>query len=191
MAKESERLEQEFIATTREKTGKDVSEWLRVISTSGETKPNAILNWLKQNHQLNHMQANFLSGIYLNDGKPVFDHKVLFDKLFADKSDLQPVYDALKQAVSQQLPDALFIPTKAYISIEAKRCFACATLTKNNIRVGLDLGTAPFDDYVQKARSLGAMPNLTHMVEVSVPGDVNSDLLTAIQQAYNNAHKVK
>lgn len=191
MAKESERLEQEFIATAREKTGKDIVEWMKVIGSSGESKPNAILNWLKQTHNLNHMQANFLSGIYLNDGKAVFDHKVLFAKLFVGKEPLLEVYKPLEEAIHKQLSDALFISTKTYVSIEAKRCFACATLTKNLIRVGLDLGDLPFGDYVQKGRSLGAMPNLTHMVEISTPTDVNSELIGYVQQAYNNAHKVK
>jgi hypothetical protein len=191
MAKESERLEREFISTAREKTGKDVAQWMQVIASSGETKPNAILNWLKQTHNLNHMRANFLSGIYLNDGKPVFDHKVLFAKLFEGKVGLLDVYRPLEQAIQTKLPDALFIPTKTYISIEAKRCFACATLTKNTIRVGLDLGDRPFDDTVQKARSLGAMPNLTHMVEIASAADVADDLITYVQQAYNNAHKLK
>jgi hypothetical protein len=191
MAKESERLEREFIATAREKTGKDITEWMKVIGSSGETKPNAILNWLKQTHNLNHMQANFLSGIYLNDGKPVFDHKVLFVKLFTGKEALLEVYKPLEAAIHKRLPDALFIPTKAYVSIEAKRCFACATLTKNLIRVGLDLQDLPFGDTVQKAKSLGVMPNLTHMVEISTPSDVNSELIGYVQQAYNNAHKVK
>jgi hypothetical protein len=191
MAKESERLEREFIASVRQKTGKDLTEWMSVISSSGESKPNAILNWLKQTHNLNHMQANFLSGIYLNDGKPVFDHQVLFAKLFEGKQLLLSVYRPLERAVQNQIPDALFIPTKTYISIEAKRCFACATLTKNTIRVGLDLGDLPFDDYLQKARSLGAMPNLTHMVEITTPTDVNDNLITYVQQAYNNAHRSK
>ncbi len=191
MAKESERLEREFIATAREKTGKELAAWMQVIGSRGETKPNAILNWLKQTHNLNHMQANFLSGIYLNDGKPVFDHKVLFAKLFESKGPLLAVYKSLETAIQKRLSDALFIPTKTYVSIEAKRCFACATLTKNTIRVGLDLGDLPFDDYVQKARSLGAMPNLTHMVEISTAVDVNDELIGYVQQAYNNAHKLK
>lgn len=188
MAKDSERLEREFIATAREKTGKDIPEWLDVIKGSGESKPNAILNWLKETHKLNHMQANFLSGMYLNDGKPVYDQQVLFAKLFDGKDHLRGMYDALEKATAAKLPDALFIPTKTYVSIEAKRCFACATLTKTNIRVGLDLGDLPFDDYTQKARSLGAMPNLTHMVEITTPDDVNERLLSVVGQAYTNAH---
>src|SRR6185369_15372006 len=101
MAKESERLEREFIASAREKTGKDVAEWMQVIGGSGETKPNAILNWLKQTHNLNHMQANFLLGIYLNNGKPVFDHKVLFARLFEGKAGLLDVYKSLEQAIQK------------------------------------------------------------------------------------------
>ncbi len=191
MAKESERLEREFIASVQEKTGKDLVEWMSIIRGSGESKPNAILNWLKQTHNLNHMQANFLSGIYLNDGQPVFDHQALFTKLFEGKQLLLSVYKPLERAIQKQLPDALFIPTKTYISIEAKRCFACATLTKNTIRVGLDLEDFPFNDYVQKARSLGAMPNLTHMIEIVTPEDVNDQLVGYVQQAYNNAYKSK
>jgi hypothetical protein len=188
MAKDSQRLEQGFIATVQDKTGKSLSVWMAVIGQSGLDKPNAILKWLKENHQLNHLQANFLSGIYLNDGEPMFNHEKLFEKLFADKAHLLPLYESLQQAIAGQLKDAEFIPTKAYVSIEAKRCFACAILTKNNIRVGLDLGDLPFDEYTQKAKSLGAMPNLTHMVEISEPSQVNEQLLGFVQQAYHNAH---
>lgn len=190
MARDSQRLEQEFIATAQEKTGKAVPEWMAVIQTSGLDKPNAILNWLKTEHKLNHMQANFLSGIYLNDGKPVFDYAVLFQKLFDGKADLLPIYKALEKQIRAHLPDDVdLIPTKTYVSIEGKRCFACATLTKKTIRVGLDLSEIPFDDYVQKAKSLGAMPNLTHMVEIQAPPDVNERLMGYMQQAYQNAHK--
>jgi hypothetical protein len=191
MAKDSQRLEQEFIATAQQKTGRDVPEWMSVIQTSGLDKPNAILKWLKEEHKLNHLQANFLSGIYLNDGKPVFDYDVLFKKLFEGKEDLLPLYQTLETAIASTLPEAEFIPTKAYVSIEGQRCFACATLTKKNIRVGLDLGEEPFGEYTQKAKSLGAMPNLTHMVEIETPSEVNDRLLGYVQQAYQNAHKKK
>jgi hypothetical protein len=71
MARDSQRLEQEFIASAREKTGKTVEEWIKVIRSTGLDKPKAIIDWLKQTYKLNHSQATFLSGIYLNDGKPV------------------------------------------------------------------------------------------------------------------------
>jgi hypothetical protein len=188
MAKDSQRLEQEFIANAKQNTGRDVSEWMTVIGSSGLDKPNAILNWLKEAHKLNHMQANFLSGIYLNDGKPVFDYEVLFAKLFDGKANLLPLYEILQRGIAGRLPEAEFIPTKAYVSIEGKRCFACATMTKSSIRVGLDLGDQPFDEYTQKAKSLGAMPNLTHMVEISEAAQVDDRLLGFVETAFTRVH---
>jgi hypothetical protein len=67
--------------------------------------------------------------------------------------------------------------------------FGCATLTKTLIRVGLDLGDEPFGDYVQKAKSLGAMPNVTHMIEVTQAGEVDARLLGYVEQAYKRVHK--
>lgn len=189
MAKDSQRLEQEFIATVRDKTGKDLSEWMRVIQTSNLDKPSAILKWLKEQHGLNHLQANFLAGIYLNDGQPVYDYEALFAKLFEDRDALLPLYKALEKAIQSKLPDAAFIPTKAYVSIEDKKCFACATLTKQSIRVGLDLGELPYDEYLQKAKSLGAMPNITHMVEINALTQVSDRLTSYVEQAYKRNHK--
>ncbi|MEP7291660.1 MAG: DUF5655 domain-containing protein [Chloroflexota bacterium] len=188
MAKDSQRLEQEFITTAKEKTGRDVPDWMSVIAASGLDKPNAILSWLKEAHKLNHLQANLLSGIYLNDGKPVFDYDVLFARIFDGKAQLKPLYEALQSGIAARVPEAEFIPTKAYVSIEGKRCFSCATLTKSNIRVGLDLGDLPFDEYTQKAKSLGAMPNLTHMVEIVEPSQVDDRLLGLVEKAYTRAH---
>jgi hypothetical protein len=190
MAKDAQRLEQEFIASAREKTGRDVPEWMTVIGTTGLDKPNAILKWLKENHKLNHLQANMLAGIYMNGGQPVYDYDALFAKLFDGREHLRRLYEALQSGIAQQVPEAEFIPTKTYVSIEGKRCFACATLTKNNIRVGLDLGDLPFDDYVQKAKSLGAMPNLSHMVEIDGPSQVDERLLGYVSRAYARAHKL-
>ncbi|MFN8376428.1 MAG: DUF5655 domain-containing protein [Anaerolineae bacterium] len=189
MARDSQRLEQEFIATCQAKTGRDLGEWMTVIAAAGLDKPNAILKWLKDEHKLNHMQANFLSGIFVNDGKPVFDYEVLFARLFEGKEALLPIYQALEQQVKAHLPDADFVPTKSYLSLEGKRVFGCATLTKSLIRVGLDLGDEPFGAYVQKAKSLGAMPNVTHMVEIAQPGDVSDTLVGYVERAYQRVHK--
>ena len=54
--------------------------------------------------------------------------------------------------------------------------------------MGLDLGETPIDDYVQKAKGLGAMPNLTHMIEIAVSTQVDERLLGYVKKAYTQAH---
>ena len=189
MAKDSQRLEQEFIASAKEKTGHAVPDWMDIIKGSKQSKQTEIVKWLKAEHGLNHMQAQFLAGMYFNDGKPVYDYEVMFAKLFADKDHLMPAYRALEEQVTEALDDVVFVPTLNYVSIEGKKIFACATFMKDVIRVGLDLGSTPFGDVVQKAKGLGAMPNLTHMIEIAAPSQVNDSLAGYMRQAYDRTHR--
>lgn len=189
MARGSDRLEQEFIATAKAKTGHDMAEWMAIIQAAGiEEKPNTILKWLKETHGLNHAQANWLAGVYLNDGKPVYDYPVMWQKLFAGKETLREWYDELAGRVTAELEDVEFIPTKSYASVEGRKIFACVTPTKSTLRVGLDLGNHPFDEIIQKAKGLGAMPNLTHMIEITSPADLNDSLVDYFRQAYRKVH---
>jgi hypothetical protein len=94
----------------------------------------------------------------------------------------------IERRVLLVLEDVEFIPTKSYVSVEGKKIFACVTPTKNTLRVGLDLGDHPFDEPVQKAKGLGAMPNLTHMIEVREHEDINDALIEYFLQAYRKVH---
>ena len=190
MAKDSQAIEQEFIDTVVEKTGHTLAEWMDIIRSTGLSKSKEIHTHLKDNYPLNYAQATFLMGIYMNDGQPVYNPQVLFAKLFDGKQALLPIYEAFKAQVNSQLPSVVFAPTKSYISIEDKKIFACATMTPKLMRVGLDLGDIPFGEYVQKAKSLGAMPNLTHMIEVSSVNNVNNTLIQYVQQAHKRNHPV-
>lgn len=189
MARGSQERELEFIENAKETTGYSVEEWMSVIEGEGlEPKANTILKHLKANHGLNHLQANYLSGIFLNDGKPVYNYEVLFANLFDGNGQWQAVYDSLKEQVTAQFDDVVFIPTKAYISIEGQKIFGCAKLTKKTIRYGLDLGDTAFEGRVQKAKGLGAMPNITHMVELQSAEEIDAEILHLTQQAFDRVH---
>lgn len=190
MARGSQERELEFIATAKDSTGHSVDEWMTIIDNAGlEPKPNTILKHLKANHDLNHLQANYLANLYLNDGNPVYNYENLFAKLFDGNEQWLPVYESLTEQVTPLFDDVVFIPTKAYVSIEGEKIFGCAKLTKKAIRYGLDLGAMPFKGRVQKAKGLGAMPNITHMVELQSADEIDADLLQLTQQAFERVHK--
>lgn len=189
MARGSQEREIEFIETAKDKTGYSITEWMDIVSKAGlEPKPNTILKHLKASHDLNHMQANFIAGIYLNDGQPVFNYDIMFSKLFDGKEHLRPIYDALEAQVVPRFDDVVFVPTKAYISIEGQKIFGCAKLTKKTLRYGLDLGDIPFEGIVKKAAGLAAMPNITHMIELATPDDITDEVLVLTDTAFNRVH---
>lgn len=190
MARGSQERELEFIETAKEKTGHSITEWMAIIDGSAvDAKQNSILKHLKSEHGLNHLQANYLAGIYLNDGQPVFNYEVMLGKLFAGKNEKwQPLYGALKNMLQEQFDDVVCIPTKAYISIEGQKIFGCAKLTAKTVRYGLDLGGVPMKGRVQKAKGLGAMPNITHMIELTSEADLDDELRGLTQQAFARVH---
>lgn len=190
MAKEARELEQAFITSLADETGANLAEWMSVLESAGLQKNNEIVKWLKSEKDFNHMQASMLAGIFLNGGEPVFHYPTLFRKLFAGKEQQRPLYDAIAAELQADLPGILFIPTKTYVSIEAERVFGCAKVNKANIRVGLDLGDEPFGDYVRKGVGLGAMPNITHMIELNDLAQIDDRLAAYVRQAYERARGV-
>ena len=188
MAKEAFEQERTFIETAETATGKSIDDWMTAIKASGNDKNNAIIKWIKDAHSLNHMQAAILAGIYLNDGQPVFVPEVLFKKLFDGKASQQPLYQALEARIKAEIDAVLFIPTKTYVSLEDNRVFGCVKINKTNLRIGLDLGDRAFDDYVQPAKGLGAMPNIGHMIEISNEAAITAELVGYVRQAYERAH---
>lgn len=189
MARGSQERELEFIESAKDTTGHTIEEWIGIVDDAGlEPKTNTLIKHLKTAHKLNHLQASTITGIYLNDGKPVYNYEVLFADLFKGKDHLMPIYDALKAQVTPRFDDVVFIPTKAYISIEGKKIFGCARLTAKSIRYGLDLGDTPFKGRVQKAKGLGAMPNISHMIELTSVDDIDDEVLKLTDQAFNIVH---
>ena len=181
--KTSEDFEKEFIANCEAQTGKSLSTWMEVLKATGLTKQKELLGHIKAEYGFNHMQSNFLAGIYLNGGKPVFDTAALFNAHFEKYPHQREIYDKLEAIVKDKVPTVKVVGTKGYISFRNEKEFAVARINKGNVRIGMDLGDRPFDDTVQKAKSLGAMPRISHMVEVTTPDEVTDALAPLLLEA--------
>ncbi|MBK8520471.1 MAG: DUF5655 domain-containing protein [Ferruginibacter sp.] len=190
MAKTSGEFEQEFIQTAKEKTGKTLEQWLPVVKASGFSKTMEITNWLKAEHKLNHLQATLLTGLYLNNGKPVYQNEnTLLDNQFVKCDDMRPLYEALSEKILSSFPDTQLIPKKTYLSYTATKEFAAINIKPKEIRLGMDLGDMPFNDIVQKTKLSGPMPRISHMVVVTDMKQFDKKLIEYLQLSYNRCHK--
>lgn len=186
--KTSEELEKEFIAACKEKTGKSLEEWMSYLTPKGFTKLKETVDYLKQEEGINHMNATFLGGIAINGGKPVYDSSVLFNAHFEKFPDKREMYDKLEGMVEKGFPGVQVVPTKGYISFRNTKEFAVAKINKGNIRIGMDLDERPFDDHVEKAKSLGTMPRISHMVEVISIDQINDSLMPLLTEANHHVN---
>ncbi len=190
MAKTPAEFEKEFMATAKEATGKTLEQWLAVVKTSGMEKTNDIIAWLKKEHGLNHLQAQLTTGIYLNNGQPVYSNEnALLDNQFAKCPDMRSLFDTLSGKITVDFPGTQVIPKKTYISFTAVREFAAMNIKPGEIRMGIDLGDEPFTDAIQKSKLTGPMPRISHMVILTDAGQYDNKAKEILQRSYNRCHK--
>lgn len=190
MAKTSGDFELEFIQTAKEKTGKSLEQWLALVKPTGFTKQMEILNWLKKDHELNHMQASFVAGIYLNKGKPVYQNEDnLMENQFSKSEAIRPLFDFIADKILKKFPDTQLIPKKTYLSFTASREFAAINIKPKEIRLGLDLGDTVFTETLQKAKLTGPMPRISHMLIITTKEQFDNQVTNLLQQSYDRTHK--
>ncbi len=190
MAKTSGEFEQEFIQSAKEKTGRTLEQWLPVVKASGLSKQMEITNWLKAEHKLNHLQAQLLAGLYLNNGKPVYQNEAsLLDNQFTKCEEMRPLYQALADAILKNFPCTQVIPKKTYVSFTATREFAAINIKPKEIRLGMDLGEMAFNETIQKTRLSGPMPRISHMAVITDIKQFNKKLIEYLQLSWNRTHK--
>lgn len=190
MAKTSQEVEKEFIASLKSLTSKDLKEWMTEIKNSSLSKRNDIINWLKKDHNFGHMYASLLMGIYTNNGKPVYGSDTeLLATQFGENGDMRPLYEAFKKAVLEWDKHAAFVIKKMYVSVTKKREFATVNIKKGELRIGLDLGDMPFNEYVGKAKLSGPMPRISHMVVIRSEADINDKLFELMQTSDHRVNR--
>ncbi len=189
MAKTSGEIEKEFIETATEKTGKSLPEWLQLVGSSGIEKRNDVLEWLKKGHGLNHMQAQLVTGIYLNNGNPVYmNGNALLENQFEKCAAMRPLFNSISQKIVTSFAGTQLIPKKTYLSFTAVREFAAINVKTNEIRLGLDLGDEPFTGTLQKSKLTGPMPRISHMLVITRIEQLDENTMGLITQSYNRTN---
>ena len=190
MAKTSGELEKEFIETAKDKTGRSLEQWLASVKASGIDKRNDIIELLKKGHGLNHMHAQFVAGIYFNNGDPVYiNENALLENQFEKCRNMRPLFDAVSENIITTFQGTQLIPKKTYLSFTAVREFAAMNIKPSEIRLGMDLGERPFDEVVQKSKLTGPMPRITHMIIITDNKQFDNKLKELLQESYNRSHK--
>lgn len=190
MAKTSGEFEQEFIQTAKDKTGKTLEQWLPVVKKSGLSKQMEITNWLKAEHKMNHLQASLLAGLYLNNGKPVYQNETsLLDNQFTKCEEMRPLFNAISDKILKEFSGTQLIPKKTYLSFTATREFAAMNIKPKEIRLGIDLGDIAFTETLQKSKLSGPMPRISHMIVLTDIKQFDKKVVEYLQLSYNRSHK--
>lgn len=109
------------------------------------------------------------------------------EALLAKAKAYQPLARLLIRETTKALPGARFERHDDCLVIAANRPFGALAVSARDLRLGLSLGSRPFDDVAQKAKlslpGLPGAPAITHMVVLTDARQVNERLLDLLKTA--------
>lgn len=191
MAKSPEEMAQTMINNLKAKTGKSLSEWLKVLKPESFEKHGQIMKFLKGEHGITHGFANLIATGFLRGEDSLVPTKADCDDLVSAqysgaKAELKPIYDAIIAAVQKFGCDVIVSPKKAYVSLRRNKQFAIIQpTTKTRIDVGINLKEVQAEGRLEKAGSFNAM--VSHRVKLSEIKEVDAKLKNWLKLAYQQA----
>lgn len=186
MPKSIDAMADKMVANMKEKTGKTLEQWLKIVAKSKIEKHMQIIKFLKEEHGVTHGFANMIAHHALNPVSADGDDDLVAKQYSGAKEGLKPIYDTLLTAIQKFGADVEVAPKKAYVSLRRKKQFAILQpSTKDRLDVGINLKVAEPTDRLEASGSFNAM--VSHRVRVTKKSDVNAELKKWLKQAYNDA----
>lgn len=183
-----------WVAELKEKTGRTLEQWCRLIRKEGPPEVADRRAWLKDKYKLGTNTAWWLAE--RADGQPTWDESpeaylaiapTYVDEMFAGpKAGLRPLAEALMRLARSVGPDVKFCPCKTIIPFYREHVIAeVKPAARTRIDFGLALGPGvPFTERLKDTGGLEKKNRITHKVAVTRPEDIDGELEGWLRQAY-------
>ena len=187
MAKSPKEMAQTMVDNLKQKTGRTLEGWLKIVARSKLQKHGEIVKHLKSEHGMTHGYANMIAHSALQSAASAHDDGDLIAAQYAGaKAALQPIYDALIKAVGKFGNDVEISPKKAYVSLRRNKQFAIVQpSTKTRVDVGVNLKDVEATDRLEASGSFNAM--VSHRVRVTKNSGVDKQLIGWLKKAYEQS----
>lgn len=185
MAKSPEEMAAAMKANIKEKTGKTLPQWLKIIKPQKLEKHGQVVKFLKSDHGVTHGFANMIAREFLEGDKPAASSDSLVDGQYKGaKAELRPIYSTLIKALEKLGKDVEVAPKKAYVSIRRNKQFAIIQpSTKDRVDVGINLKSTKPTKRLEESGSFNAM--VSHRVRLTDKKDVDAQLKKWLKAAYD------
>jgi hypothetical protein len=186
-----EKAYQTQLQNIQSKTGKSLEELVSIVKNSGLAKHGELRDMLKRELGLGHGDANTLvhyalQSIAAFSGEAeVKTGSGVLDEIYSGaKAQLRPIHDKLMESINR-FGEFEIAPKKGYVSLRRKKQFAMIG-PASNTRVELGVNVKNLDEDVRLIElPAGSMCN--YKVKLTNPGEVDSDVVAWVKQAYESA----
>ncbi len=171
----------------KEKTGKSLSEWIKIVKAQNLEKHGQMISFLKSEHGFTHGFANFVALKTREADAASFSEEELIDTQYSKgKEHLRPILDKILNVVNAFGDDVEVAPKKANVSLRRNRQFALVQpSTKTRIDLGLKLNDAELTERLENSGPFGSM--CTNRVRITEVSDIDDELISWLKTAYEQA----
>ena len=188
---------QAILRNLKEKTGRNLEEWLVLLKNEGPEPAKARRDWLKKTHALGGTTAWLIAERSVGQGFDGTDESAYLaaapdsvEAMFQGKESLRPAFDQIIALVRKQFPEMRICPCATIVPLYRKHVFAqIKPATKSRLELGLCLKgySGPFSPRLQDTGGLQKGDRITHRFNLA-PGELpDADMLGWMKIAYEQA----
>src|SRR6476661_7189163 len=175
---------QNSLAALKQKTGRTLEEWVKLVQKSGPSTEKERRAWLKAEHGLGMNYAGWIAEHSVgkgDDGNPetyLKQAEEFVENMYAGaKESLRPIFDALLKLGRRMGRDVKVCPCQTMVPLYRKHVFA---QIKPTTRTRIDLGLALKDTKVPKrlidTGGFTKKDRITHRIEIISPKDIDAEV---------------
>ncbi len=187
-------MTQKWVAELKDKTGRSLDEWLKLIKKSGPKDEKAQREWLKKEYGLGTNSAWWLAERANGKGSEVGDPDEYLkaaegyvEAMFAGgKAELWPIYDALLKLGLSAGKDVKACPCQTIVPLYRKHVFAqIKPTTRTRIDFGLALGDTKAKGRLINTGGFARKDRITHRFEITSLKDIDDEVKRWLKAAYD------
>jgi Domain of unknown function (DUF5655)/Domain of unknown function (DUF4287) len=180
-------MEDSSLRNLKERTGRTLEQWIRIVEKSGPPTERERMAWLKQAHGISTNYALWIAKRVDGGGSAAdYDPDALVEAMFVGKKEaLRPIYDRLLTLAFALGKDVRVSPGKTIVPFYRKHVFAQA---KPTTTTRIDVGYA-FKDMMPSGKlvSTGGFEKgdrITHRIPVTSLDEIDAEVKKWLRHAY-------
>lgn len=187
-------MTQKWIAELKQKTGRSLEEWLRLIKKEGPKDEKARREWLKTEYGLGTNSAWWLAERAEGKGSELGDPDAYLkaaegyvEQMFSgSKAGLRPIYDALLKLGLSVSKDAKACPCQTIVPLYRNHVFAqIKPTTRTRIDFGFALGDTKAKGRLIDTGGFAKKDRITHRIGITLLKDIDDEVKRWLRVAYD------
>ncbi len=179
-------MQDAIISNLKQKTGKSLEEWIRVVKKSGPSAKKERAQWLKAKHRLGHITVEVIADRV--EGKaPQYTPEAFVKGMFAgQKAGLRPIYEQLMKLGMKLGKDVTATPCKTFVPLRRRYVFAQINPSTNTrIDLGLALGKRKTPKRLLDTGGLAKGDRITHRIPLTSVAEIDAEVKRWLKAAYH------